>query len=367
MSAAAAQRPTRRSPLGEEVERLAVRLILSLPNAVKRRLAGTPTVREGLQLDLDTQLLLKLAERDPDPPLRSLTPLQARTQLQRSVALVAGRRPAELAEIRELSLEGSGCPLRARLYVPAEAASEESALLVYFHGGGWVVGDLDTHDELCRSLALSSGARVLSVDYRLAPENPFPAAVEDALAAFREAVTKAAELGVDPHRIAVGGDSAGGHLAAVTAQLAREDERPPAFQLLIYPVTDFVDTSASRVAFGVGYLLTKENMDWYEENFVGSSDRSDPRISPLRAESLAGVAPALVVTAGFDPLRDEGEAYARKLAEDGIAVSLRRHAGFVHGFTHVMVGGSGPREAIAEMGGALRVALAKVAQPADVR
>ena len=365
MSAAPTPRPARRSPLADRAERLAVRLILALPSAVKRRLAGAPSVYEGLRLDLDTQLLLRLAERDPDPPLRTLTPLQARAQLQRSVALVAGK-PAELAEVRELSLDGCDCPLRSRLYVPYEAATGEGPLLVYFHGGGWVVGDLDTHDELCRSLAVSSGARVLSVDYRLAPENPFPAAVEDALAAYREAVARADELGADPARVAVGGDSAGGHLAAVTALLAREDERPPAFQLLIYPATDFVETSASRVAFGVGHLLTKENMDWYEENFVSSSDRSDPRISPLRAESLAGVAPALVVTAGFDPLRDEGEAYARRLGQDGVAVSLRRHAGFVHGFTHVMVGGSGPREAIAEMGGALRVALAKVASPADV-
>ena len=132
---------------------------------------------------------------------------------------------------------------------------------------------------------------------------------------------------------------------------------PPAFQLLIYPVTDCVEVSASRLTFAEGYLLTKENMDWYEQNFIGDADRGDPRISPLRAESLAGVAPALVVTAGFDPLRDEGEAYARRLAEAGVPVTLRRHPGYVHGFTHVSVGSSGTREAVAEMAGALRAAL----------
>ncbi len=355
----------RRPATVDGIEHLLVRALLGLPRAAKRRLAGAPLQRDGLTLDLDTQLLLRLAERDPDPPLNTLTPIQARAQLQRSVSLVAGA-PAEPAEITQVALNGPAGPLRGRLYVPAEASGGEAPMLVYFHGGGWVVGDLDTHDELCRSLALAAGVLVLSVEYRLAPENPFPAPVEDALAAYRDAVERAGELGADPARIAVGGDSAGGHLAAVTAQLAREDEQPPAFQLLIYPVTDCVEISASRVAFGEGFLLTKENMDWYEENFIGAADRSDPRISPLRAESLAGLAPALVVTAGFDPLRDEGEAYARRLGEAGVRVSLRRHSGFVHGFTHMMVGGSGPREAIAEMGGALRGALAKAALPAEV-
>ncbi|HXD55821.1 MAG TPA: alpha/beta hydrolase [Solirubrobacteraceae bacterium] len=366
MSARGTAAPPRRSAAGDAIERAVVRVLLGLPRAVKRRLAGAPLRRDGLDLDLDTQLVLRLAERDPDPPLSTLTPLQARAQLQRSVSLVAGR-PAQLAEIREVSLTGPAGPLRARLYVPGETIAGGAPLLVYYHGGGWVVGDLDTHDEVCRTLSLAAGARILSVDYRLAPENPFPAAVEDALAAFRDAVARAAELGADPARIAVGGDSAGGHLAAVTAQLARSDPQPPAFQLLIYPVTDCLEVSASRVAFGEGFLLTKENMDWYEENFIGPADRGDARISPLLAESLAGVAPAMVVTAGFDPLRDEGEAYARRLAQDGVRVSLRRHPGFVHGFTHMMVGGSGPREAIAEMGGALRSALAQpslVTEPA---
>ncbi len=352
--------------MDERVERAAGRVILELPRAAKRRIAGPPVRREGLELELDTQVLLKLAERDPRPPLTGLTPLEARADLQRSVAQVEGR-PYELPEVRELTVAGAAGPLRARLYVPPEDPGSEGAapLVVYYHGGGWVVGDLDTHDQPCRLLARHSGARVLSVDYRLAPEHPFPAPVEDALAAFRDAVARAAELGIDPRRVALAGDSAGGHLAAVTAQLAAADGGPaPAFQLLIYPVTDLRGTSASRLAFAEGFLLTKENMDWYEERLLGpDGDRSDPRASPLLAPSLAGLAPAMVVTAGFDPLRDEGEAYAHRLREAGVPCTLRRHPGSVHGFIHILIAGAAAREALAEMGGALRAGLAAPASP----
>ncbi len=341
----------------ERLERVAARAILALPAAAKRRIAGPPLRRQGLELDLDTQVLLRLAERDPDPPLRTLTPPQVRAQLRRSVARVAGA-VTPVAEVRELSVAGAAGPLPARLYIPGPEADPAGPLLVYYHGGGWVAGDLETHDEPCRVLALASGARVLSVDYRLAPEHPFPAPVDDALATFRDAVARAASLGADPARVAVGGDSAGGHLAAVTAVLAAGDERPPAFQLLIYPVTDCVGTAQSRLEFAEGFVLTKENMDSYEDRFAGAHDRSDPRISPLLAPSLAGAPPALVVTAGFDPLRDEGEAYAKRLAGEGTRTIVRRYDGYVHGFTHLMIGSSGPREALAEMGGVLRAALA---------
>ncbi len=342
---------------GARLERTLLRALLALPAPLKRRLAGPPIRRGGLVVDLDTQVLLRLAARDPEPPARSLTPAQARARLRRSVAVVDAP-GAAMAEVRSLQVAGGAGALAARLYVPEEAVAGGGPMAVYYHGGGWVVGDLDTHDGFCRALARSSGARVLSLEYRLAPEHPFPAAVEDALAAFRDAVARADELGADPARVAVAGDSAGGHLATVTAMLAAGDERPPAFQLLVYPATDFLEPAPSRAEFAEGFLLTKEKMDWYEENFIGTGDRSDPRVSPLRARSLAGLAPAMVVTAGFDPLRDEGEAYAAKLRADGVPVMLRRHPGYVHGFTHIMVGGPGPREAVAEMGGVLRAALA---------
>ncbi len=347
--------------MNERVERTLGRFILELPEAAKRRIAGPPLKRDGLQLELNTQVLLKLAERDPRPPLSSQTPVQARAELSRQVAQVEGP-PIPLEEVREITVSGAAGPLRARLYIPPAdpGSSDRPPLVVYFHGGGWVVGDLDTHDQPCRMLAKHSGARVLSVDYRLAPEHPFPAPVEDALASFRDALLRADELGIDPSRTAVAGDSAGAHLAAVTSLLSTADGGPaPAFQLLIYPVTDCLEVSGSRRTFAEGFLLTKENMDWYEEQFIGAAgDRRDPRISPLLAPSLEGVAPAMVVTAGFDPLRDEGEAYARRLREAGVPCTLRRHPGSVHGFVHLLVAGTAAREALAEMGGALRAALA---------
>lgn len=212
----------------------------------------------------------------------------------------------------------------------------------------------------CRALARSSGMRLLSVAYRLAPEHPFPAPVDDAIAAFRSVAARAETLAVDPRRIVVAGDSAGGHLAAVSARVTSAAGGPaPAFQLLIYPVTDLVSVSESRRTFAAGFVLTSEQMDWYESQFLGErGDRRDPRVSPLLVEDLRGCPPALVLTAGFDPLRDEGEAYAEALRSAGVPVILRRHGGSVHGFVHTFAIGRGAGEALAEIGGMLRAALA---------
>ena len=226
-----------------------------------------------------------------------------------------------VASVRDLEIDGgdASVPLRARHYAPPEPGGPHP-LLVFYHGGGFLYGDLDTHDGACRILCRHAGAHVLAVDYRLAPEHRFPAAVDDAYAALRWAFANAARLGADPDRIGVGGDSAGGNLAAVTSQLAARDGGPaPALQLLIYPATDMTTRHRSRELFREGFLLTDPEMDWYTDNYLGTArtDAGDPRVSPLLAEDLSGLAPAFIVTAAFDPLRDEGEAYARALQAGG--------------------------------------------------
>lgn len=206
--------------------------------------------------------------------------------------------------------------------------------MVYYHGGGFVLGDLDGHDTLCRRICRDAGLHVLSVDYRLAPEHPFPAAVEDAVAAYRWACEQAAALGAQPDRIAVGGDSAGGNLAAVVAQQAVAAGVPaPCAQVLIYPVLDRTVARPSLDLFCEGFLISRADIAWYQLQYTGSTvAQHDPAQHPLIADNLAGLPPALIVTAGFDPLRDEGEAYAAALAQAGVPVTLKRFDGLLHGF-----------------------------------
>ncbi len=267
--------------------------------------------------------------------------------------------PLPMDRVERLDIPGPAGAIPARLYTPSNSAAGPSPLFVYFHGGGWVIGDLDTHDSTARFLAANAELPVLSVDYRLAPEHPFPAAVDDALAAFRWATANAGDLGVDPNRVAVGGDSAGGNLAAVTSLLARDDGgTTPAMQLLIYPVADFTGGDSRRL-FANGFLLTAGDMDWFDHNYLpNEEDGSDPRVSVLRAENLSGLAPAYVATAGFDPLRDEGEAYAKRMREAGTHVALRRHSGLIHGFANMTAVSRSARAAMSEAAGALRMGLA---------
>jgi acetyl esterase len=222
---------------------------------------------------------------------------------------------------------------QVRLYVPGQSGATDP-LLVYFHGGGWAIGNLDTHDRFCRAVAAQAGCRVLSVDYRLAPEHPFPAAVDDALRAYRAVLEDPAAFGADPARIAVGGDSAGGNLTAVVCHLAAGAGLPrPCFQLLVYPSVDLRGDYASRRAFGDRYLLTEDAMRWFTDLYL--PDRAlltDPRVSPLLFDDFAGQPPAFVQTAGFDPLRDEGDAYAAKLAGAGVDVVHDRYPSMIHGF-----------------------------------
>jgi acetyl esterase/lipase len=309
-----------------------IRSLVALPRPVQRRLAGRPRVIDGQELDPEVQLLLRLP--DPGGDISDQTPADARLQRRRTAAAFRGR-PFEVDRVEDLTLTGPGGAIGARLYVPVGSASPQP-LLLFMHGGGWVTCDLDTHDNVCRFLAKEAGVRVLSIDYRLAPEHPFPAAVEDAVAAYVHVVENAADLGAVPDAIAVGGDSAGGNLALVVSQLAIAGGLPvPAFCLAIYPVTDLSAKRDSYRLFREGYLLTEESMDWFRAHYLPNDDAAlDPRASPLLAEDLSGMPPTYVATAGFDPLRDEGEEYAERLRAAGVPVTLRRHSNIIHGFVN---------------------------------
>jgi acetyl esterase len=269
----------------------------------------------------------------------------------------------EVASVVDRSIPGPQGEIPVRIYTPATGAAGDGPLgvLVFFHGSGFVIFDLDTHDHECRMLANLGRVVVVSVDYRLAPEHKFPAAVTDARAAVHWVVDHAEGLGADPARLAVGGDSAGGNLAAVVAQVARDEGGPPiAFQLLVYPVTDLRGGHASRVENGKGYLLTTEVMQWFEEQYLNDdTDRTDPRASPLLAASFAGLPRALVITAEYDPLRDEGDEYAQRLQADGVEVAHHRYDGAVHGFFQLSATTDIGRRAVEEAGAALRTALAE--------
>lgn len=332
-----------------------VRALGSLPPALQVKLSGKPPVRvDGDTLAPETQLGLAMVERRGDPSPETLTPAEARQARRRLAAVYAGR-PAEVGGVADLDIAGEA-PLRVRHYSPAEPGGPHP-LLVYYHGGGFTYGDLETHDGVCRLLCRHAGVHVLAVDYRLAPEHPFPAAVEDARVALRWAFENAASLGADPRRVGVGGDSAGGNLAAVVSQLAAHDGGPaPVLQLLIYPATDFTSRRRSRELFKEGFLLSDPEMDWFEINYLGR-DRAharDPRASPLLAEDLSGLAPALVVTAAFDPLRDEGEDYASALQAAGTPALLRRFPGFVHAFIGAAGVSQACRDAVVEIAGTTR-------------
>ena len=347
------------------VEHRVLRAACALPPRLVRRLFGPPPRIDGQTLAPDTQALLGLARLSgADSFLEGRTPQQARALVRRQALVASARPPIPMASVRDLSLPGPAGPLPARHYVPFAAAPREAApLLLFFHGGGWVIGDLDTHDGVCRFLADAAGTAVLAVDYRLAPEHPFPAAVEDAWAAFEWAVAHAEELGCDPARIAVGGDSAGGNLAAVTSLLARDGGGPaPAMQLLIYPPTDSSGSMPSRRRFAHGFMLTEGEMAAFQRAYLPpGTDEHDPRVSIIEVPDLRGLPPAYVATAGFDPLRDEGEAYALRMRETGVRVALRRHPGLIHSFANQTAVSRSAHAAMSEAAGALRMGLAEAA------
>jgi acetyl esterase/lipase len=336
-----------------------VRALGALPPGAQRRLGGRPKEIEGATLDPEVQLFLRLLALDPRPPLEALSVADARRRTLEE-AWVFGGRPIRVAQVGDLRLPGAEGALAARLYVP-RGARRGGPLLVYFHGGGWVVGDLDTHDQTCRFLASAAGVRVLSVAYRRAPEHRFPAAAQDALAAFRWAVAEAPALGADSGRVGVCGDSAGGNLSAVVSLLAAGDGGvAPELQALIYPVCDLSRKRGSYELFGDGFFLTEAQMDWYRDHYLaGVGDARDPRVSPLLAEDLSRVAPAYVCVANFDPLRDEGVAYAERLRAAGVPVTLRVHEGLVHGFANAVLMSRSARAAMRELAMAVSCGLAR--------
>ena len=330
---------------------IALRAALGLPERVQRVLAGRRVTIDGQTLAVDTQLMLRLKRLLREPSTEDLPLEEGRRLLVKHTEISGGRQP--IGAVREIPVAGRP----ARLYVPT-GASSPGPLLVFFHGGGWVYGDLDSHDPPCRFLAERSGVRVLSVAYRLAPEHPFPAGCDDAVAAYRWVVENTASLGADVTRLGVGGDSAGGNLAAVTAVEGARTGLPLAFQLLVYPGTDASRRTVSRRLFGSGLYLTGQFMDQVLEQYVPDAEqRADPRVSPLLGDVPAGLAPAYVVTAGFDPLRDEGEAYARKLADAGVEVELRRFPDQIHGFLNVVGVGRSAIAASADVAARLAVGL----------
>jgi acetyl esterase len=349
--------------LSPGAEHRLLRFVCGLPPRLQRLLFGAPPSIDGQVLAPDLHALVRLAEISGETSFtKGRPPAAARAHNRRGAEATASRPPIPMARVEELEIPGDAGALPARVYLPGGLPPDRPApLLLYFHGGGWVIGDLETHDGVCRFLAAAAGTAVLAIDYRLAPEHPFPAAVEDAASAFAWAHANAGELGVDPSRIAVGGDSAGGNLAAVVSLLARDAGGPmPAMQLLIYPPTDSAGDLPSRRLFAEGFLLTKGDMENFERHYLpNETDAADPRVSILLAPDLGGLPPAYVATAGFDPLRDEGEAYGLRMREAGVPVALRRHPGLIHSFANETAISRSSRGAMLEAAGALRMGLAR--------
>jgi acetyl esterase len=285
-------------------------------------------------LDKQARALIERFVREGTPPVSKLTPAEAR-RLTREVNRRLTSPPEAVAVVKNMRTSDTSAQIPARVYIPRE--DEVLPVLVYFHGGGWVLGDLESVDSLCRSLANAADCVVVSVDYRLAPEHKFPAAVEDAYSATKWTANIATSFSGDPRRIAVGGDSAGGSLAAAVSLMARDKHSPPiVFQLLIYPATNHAFETTSYSDNAEGYWLSKDDMRWFWNHYLrDEEDGRNPYASPSRAVDLSSLPPAFVITAEFDPLRDEGEAYAARLRERGVPVKVSRYDGMIHDFVNI--------------------------------
>ncbi|HVW29129.1 MAG TPA: alpha/beta hydrolase [Polyangiaceae bacterium] len=314
--------------LRASVERTGFRLLVG-SESLRRRLAKTrSTPIDGRTLHPEYAAMLALDDMTQRSDLTALSPGEARARVATDVGAV--NLPGPAMESTDRAIPSPSGVIPARLYTPSGLAAPSPGI-VYLHGGGWVTCGVGTHDAFCRRLADGARCRVLSVEYRLAPEHPFPAAVDDALAATRFALSRANELGMDPSRIGVAGDSAGGNLSAVTALHLRNETLRPALQVLLYPALDLTCSTRSYDAFAERYFLTRRLVDWFLRHYAGGGDLRDPRISPLLDERISDV-PALIYTAGFDVLRDEGYAYAERLKGAGTRVAYREFSDAIHGF-----------------------------------
>lgn len=356
-----------------EAQRRFAQSLSRLPEPALRALAGEPVRSpEGFVLDREMQIILRLSNVFGHGDWSRFGVHEARRFLDATSAILQARPGGavsihdEVIRVKAGSAPGSSSGsasgrssgvIRARVYRD-ETATGTLPIIVFYHGGGFVLGSLRSHDGECRAIALGTGAMVVAVDYRLAPEHPFPAAVDDALAAYLWVLEKAPSLGGDPGRIAVAGDSAGGNIAAVVARDLRDHPRRPVFQCLIYPATDFTRSHPSHRHFREGFFLTEKSIDWFLDSYMPrGADRRHPRASPLFGDSHADLPPALVMTAGFDPLRDEGRAYAEALRAAGVRVEYSCHEGLVHGFFSMSDGIGAARVAFDEIIASLRAAL----------
>ena len=313
-------------------QRFVVRTLLSLPAPLLRLLAGGGVVyRGGRTLDPRLQFLAAGAARGPS--MTTMSPEQARRASAQGLAPLSGP-PEPGVRAEPVSIPSGAEALPARLYRP-EDQDPAAPLMVFAHFGGGVIGDLETCDAFCGILARIARCPVLSVDYRLAPEHRFPAGLEDVLAAYRWGRDNAARFGAPDGRAAIGGDSMGGNFAAIVAQeLKRQGEAQPDLQLLIYPCTDVASETASMTTYAESFPLSRATMDWFMGHYMGpDADPADPRLSPIRSADLSGLAPAVVITAGFDPLVDQGEAYAKRLKDAGVPTVYRCYDSLAHGFT----------------------------------
>lgn len=312
-----------------------------------------------MPLDPLVQAFLDQLNAQPAPPMWELTPAQAREMFVAMMNLV-GPKDVPIGKTENILIPGPGGDIAARVYAPVAAGSDAQPTLVFFHGGGWVIGDLETHDGLCRMFANEGSLKVIAVDYRRAPEEPFPAAVDDAFAAVTWIEANAAQLGVDPNRIAVGGDSAGAGLAASVAQMAKAAGAPHVgFQLLMFPVTEIGGDTPSLHDFAEGYFLETRTLQWFYDSYAPKAeDRADPKASPLLAEDVSGLPNGYVMLAGHDPLHDEGLRYAEKLRGAGLAVTVADYPDLIHDFIYMQAVLPQAHEAVTAAAKAVAAALA---------